>query len=85
MKKKQKINNKQKYLLIFIISFVLIFTYYYFNTQRSMDEMWNYGFSNNIANGLVPYRDFNMIITPLYPLIISIFIKKMPYTPVMMF
>lgn len=38
------------------------------------DEVWNYGFSYNIACGLVPYRDFNMVIGPLYNLIIGFFL-----------
>lgn len=28
------------------------------------DELWNYNFIKNISEGLVPYRDFNMVQTP---------------------
>lgn len=38
----------------------------------NLDEIWNYGFSHNIYSGLVPYRDFNMIITPFYNFLMSL-------------
>ena len=38
----------------------------------NLDEIWNYGFAHNIYSGLVPYLDFNMVITPLYPMIMSL-------------
>ena len=31
----------------------------------NMDEIWNFVFANNIHNGLIPYKDFNLISTPL--------------------
>ena len=39
------------------------------------DEIWNYGFAYNIATGLIPYKDFNMIITPLFPILGAIFLS----------
>lgn len=39
---------------------------------NSYDAIWNYGFSYSIALGEVPYRDFTMIIPPLYNFIMSI-------------
>ena len=39
-----------------------------------MDEIWNYGFSYNISNGLIPYKDFNMVITPFYPMLMAVFL-----------
>lgn len=38
----------------------------------NLDEIWNYGFSHNIYSGLIPYKDFNMVITPFYPFIVSV-------------
>lgn len=40
-----------------------------------LDEIWNYNFARNIADGLVPYRDFNMLQTPLLPFIARLFLK----------
>lgn len=38
------------------------------------DEMWCYGFAHSIATGLLPYKDFNMILSPLIPIINAIFL-----------
>ena len=59
-----------KYLFIFFF-----FLYWSLIIQPiSLDEIWNYGFSYNIYNGLIPYKDFNMVMTPIYPMIMSIFL-----------
>lgn len=66
---KNKINlSFLKYVLIF---FLLLIVSLFF-TPFGNDEIWNYGFSNNIYKGLVVYKDFNMVITPLYPFIMSL-------------
>lgn len=59
-----------KYLFIFFF-----FLYWSLIIQPiSLDEIWNYGFTYNIYNGLIPYKDFNMVMTPIYPMIMSIFL-----------
>lgn len=42
---------------------------------NDLDEIWNFNFAKNIAEGKLPYKDFNMITTPAVPLISSIFLK----------
>jgi len=37
-----------------------------------LDEIWNYGFMHSIYSGLVPYKDFNMVITPFFPMLFSL-------------
>lgn len=64
-----------KYIVLFIVAFVISFVYEFFIARLGMDEVWCYGFAYNISKGLVPYRDFNMIITPLYSFAGSLFIK----------
>lgn len=64
-----------KKIILFILIMVLIFLYTYFVLTLHFDEIWNYGFSYNIANGLVPYLDFNFVVTPLYPMLGAVFIK----------
>ena len=59
-------------ILIFVFSFS--FVYLFFVDCLGMDAVWNYGFAYNISKGLVPYRDFNMIITPFYSFLSSFFI-----------
>lgn len=67
--------SKGKYLFLFIIFYVLCFGYSYFISCVYSDEIWNYGVAYNISLGMVPYRDFNLVTTPLYPMLASIFIK----------
>ena len=65
-----------KYILIFIAVFLITFIYHFFlNNKGGMDEFWCYGFAYNISKGLIPYRDFNMIVTPMYSFIGSVFVK----------
>ncbi len=64
------IKNNYLYLVVFI--FVLTINIV---GMLTLDEVWNYGFAVNIYRGLVPYKDFNMVIPPLYPFIMSIFFR----------
>lgn len=57
-----------KFLLIFFI--ILIFNLIF--SPINGDEVWNYGFANNLYQGLIPYKDFNMVLTPFYPFLMSI-------------
>lgn len=41
----------------------------------NLDEVWVYNFGRCIINGLLPYKDFNLIITPLFPYICAAFLK----------
>lgn len=59
-----------KYFLVFIF-----FLFWNLIVQRiNLDEIWNYGFAYNISQGLIPYEDFNMVLTPFYPMLISFFL-----------
>lgn len=66
---------KKKYGLILVLVF-MFFYFLFFNLilmPATHDEIWNYGFAYDISLGLIPYRDFNMIITPLYPALMALF------------
>ena len=69
---------KQNKNLKVIIKYVLLFFIFLISTliisPINQDEVWNYGFSYNIYKGLVPYRDFNMVLTPFYPMFMSLFL-----------
>ncbi len=58
----KKINKKG--LLTFLLIFLLIFCINYFVIPVTNDEIWTYGFSRNIVDGLLPYKDYNMVIFP---------------------
>ena len=64
----------KKRILIYIL-FVLALTLVSCFSLMEMDGVWGYGFSYNIANGMIPYKDFNMVIGPFYSIIFSFFIK----------
>ena len=60
-----------KYLLfVFLFIYYLVFNLIF--NPLTNDEIWSYGFSYNISKGLIPYKDFNMVITPLYSLLMAI-------------
>lgn len=65
----------KKKLGIFLLIYVVCFIYSFFFSTVYNDEIWNYGFAYNIASGLVPYRDFNLVITPLYSFLAAVFLK----------
>ena len=64
-----------KKIAIFIFIYLVFLVYSFCFSTVYNDEIWNYGFSYNIASGLIPYRDFGMLQTPLYFFLASIFIK----------
>ena len=71
-----KLIKNEKFKTFLIISGLFIFTFLinYFSIVNN-DVIWNYGFSYNVANGLKMYKDFNMVITPLYPTIFGSILK----------
>lgn len=68
-------NNFLKYLFLFVIVFLISFIYKVFIMPVTGDEIWVYGFSYNITKGLMIYRDFNVILTPFYFFLSSLFIQ----------
>lgn len=56
-----------KYVFVFICSLVFL-NFIPFD----LDEIWNYGFMHSMYSGLVSYRDFNMVVTPFFPLLFSL-------------
>lgn len=73
----------KKYLkvIIFIGLISLTVGYTYYVRPVVDDELFNFGFAKSILEGLIPYKDFNMIIPPLFNYllvpILSIFGKKL--------
>lgn len=67
-------NNKKKLIIELIIIYIITLTFNLTCLELQLDEIWNYGFAHNLATGLIPYQDFNMIVPPLYPFLGSIFL-----------
>lgn len=57
---------KYKNVITYILFFIIFLFVSYFISPITGDEIWNFGFSYNIYSGLVPYKDFNVILTPFY-------------------
>ena len=54
---------------------IIIATNVMSSSLSNLDEIWNFNLARCIANGLVPYKDINMIVTPLLSFIIAPFLK----------
>ena len=65
--------NKAYKYLIFILLFIVFLLFNLIINPLNLDEIWSYGFSNNIYLGLIPYKDFNMVITPFYSYLMALF------------
>lgn len=65
----------KKKFIEYIILGIILFCCQYFFTDMMGDEIWNYSFAKNIAEGMVPYKDFHMLQTPLFAFIEAIFLK----------
>lgn len=61
-------------ILFFVVVGLMIATSIITRPLTDLDEMWNYNFSKNIFEGLLPYKDFNIIQMPLTPYIGAIFL-----------
>lgn len=71
----EKIKKHRFQLIELILIFIITLLFNLICNSPVHDEIWNYGFSYNIATGLIPYKDFNMVITPLFPFLGSIFLS----------
>ena len=59
-------------ILIFYIVLFFVFVVWGLIQPLNLDEVWNYGFAHNIYSGLIPYKDFNMVLTPFFSFIMSL-------------
>ena len=69
--KKEKLFN----IILFILIFGTILSIILLKPLGNLDEIWNYNFARNVADGLIPYKDFNMLQMPLLPIICGIVLK----------
>ena len=64
-----------KDLAIFCVLAIIIAGIILPRELNNLDEIWNFNFARNIANGLLPYKDFNMVQTPLLSIICGMILK----------
>lgn len=62
---KEKTKAKLIDISFFVIMMLLFTSTVLIRNLANLDEIWNFNFARNIANGLIPYNDFNMLQTPL--------------------
>ena len=66
------IKNNYKKIIKYIFLFCIFLIWNLIIQGVNTDEIWNFGFSYGIFKGEVPYRDFNMVITPFFPFLMSL-------------
>ena len=67
-------NIKKEWIIVLVLLLILA-SIIIIKPLNDLDEIWNYNFAKNITDGKMPYKDFNMIQTPLVPLFCSVFLK----------
>ena len=70
-----KYNKLLKNLLIIMGFIIIVSSNVFVQIFSNLDEIWIFNFGKNIVDGLLPYKDFNLIITPLFPYICAFFLK----------
>ena len=65
----QKTKQIIPYIIICALSLIVFFVPF-----GNADELWNYNFARNISMGLLPYKDFSIVQTPLSAYFASVFI-----------
>lgn len=69
-------------IILFVVLVIVATLYpYYCTNLYSFDEVWNFGFAKSILDGLIPYKDFSLIVPPIFPyltsIVLGIFGKKL--------
>ena len=67
--------NRRKDLIVYLSSIIFIASNILVRELTNLDELWNFNFANCVSKGLIPYKDFNMVQTPLLPLICGNILK----------
>jgi len=67
--------NKKSNWLIAVIFMIILTAEIIPRALGNLDEIWNFNFIRNVTDGLLPYKDFNMVQMPFFPLICSLFFK----------
>lgn len=67
------IKEKKKNIILIISVFVIYVLFFYFKDLSIIDDAWVSNCAINITNGKIIYKDFNVIITPLYYFYLSLF------------
>lgn len=69
------VKERKKLVIAFIGIFIIIAASVLSKPLKNLDEIWNYNSALNVLNGLLPYKDFNIITTPFSSFFLSLFLK----------
>jgi len=61
--------------LNFLLFATIIFGIVMNRELNNLDEVWIFNMARNIANGLLPYKDFNLVVTPGLPILCGLILK----------
>ncbi len=62
-------------ILVFIFFLIATSAVILTRNLNNLDEIWVFNTARNIANGLLPYKDFNLITTPGLPILCGVILK----------
>lgn len=68
-------NNFKENSLIILILLIVVGESMITTPLKTLDEIWIYNMARNISDNLLPYKDFNMVVTPLLSIICGIILK----------
>ena len=66
---------KSKNVFIFIVLVTIALVVIIPRPLGNLDEIWNFNFAKNVAEGLLPYKDFNIIVGPLFPILTGLILR----------
>ena len=62
-------------IFCFLVFGIVIFCTLLTKNLNNLDEIWIFNMARNVTNGLLPYKDFNMITTPGLPILCGAILK----------
>ena len=62
-------------ILVFVFFLITTSAIILIRNLNNLDEVWIFNTARNIANGLLPYKDFNLVTTPGLPIFCGIILK----------
>ena len=62
-------------IVIFIFLLIINFIFIMSKSINNLDEIWNYNMANQIARGLIPYKDISMVMTPFSQFLMAMFLR----------
>lgn len=69
------IKKNSKDILVLFTTFLVFFVALVLCGNNNADQIWEYGFSHNILQGMIPYKDFNMVTFPFHTYLSALILK----------